>query len=302
MYNAKQKREYLDNKVRNEENKHFKQMMTNIFNQSEIIEENNKVDLADFDSNLIMEFYTSLNTRSLQRLLVYNSALKTYAELYGNNKSYDNLTKEEIKKCVLKQDNIISRADLLSETSILPNPSDQFICLALFEGICGKKFSELTNLTIESFDKQSNSVTVENMDGNKRILDISEELVDLADLSSRTYIYRSFLDGMWGEQEFRKGDPHIIKATRNSYHDTQTNKATRVRNRLINIQDYLGIPITMSVLLESGRINMIQNLMKEDNTDATTTISVHRKDIEWRYGRIQAINRLVESYGGHLES
>lgn len=300
MYNEELKKTYI--KKNEYINLNLETVMTKLFDELEPIEIELNKDASNFTIFEILSFYKSLCTASLERLLVMNSQMSKYTSyclgnslVKDNQNHYEEIDNEILLQCVnlaKAKDQIISREELLNEIYQLPNPSDQFLILGLFEGISGQKNSDFFDLNMKNFS------------GNKVILPtreliVSDKLVSLAEESASEYTYYAYkANGDFRELNYLSTDANIIKQMYNAKEDTEAVKRQRIYNKLTRTKKYLGRECyTRSALLESGRIEMIKNLMTGNNVEnLDETIRKHQDDIAHRYGRIYSIPRYILKY------
>ena len=308
MYNKERKLTYIDETK--EDKKTYEQVMKATFDNTSKMECELDKDISTFTQEEIIEFYKSLNTTSLERLLVVDNNIKRYAkwcvEKGINDNSdyhYSSIDINVIKTCTNERANIISREDLIKEISILPNVSDRFLCLALFEGISGTGYNELIGLKMDAFEKQGEKygyvVHLPNRD-----LGVSEYLVDLAKESATTDRLYMYAEGLsFVTREYQKSD-NIIKYVAQSFSESDRAKTIRVQNKLLRIQQYLGNPAISKIgLMESGRVDMVRNLAAQDGQKSfELVIKNHDDEITQRYGKIRVRQRWVDQYRKYLEA
>jgi len=209
---------------------------------------------------------------------------------------YREINNEVLMTCVnigLASQTIISRDELMREIKYMYNPSDKFVCLAIFEGICGTGFKELYNLRMADFN--GNDVYL--CTGRK--VSVSNDLVAFAKESADTYELYGYGEGAKGRvYYYDKTDLRILKRRDNYRTTTETAERRRVQNILLRIKDFTGSPaFTKSGLKESGRIEMIRHMMAEQGiNDLETVVRVNAKELEERYGAIMSIPRFVAKY------
>lgn len=311
LYNKENKMAFIEDTLEDKEEKAYKQSMTACFSNTAEKEYERNKDVSEFTVEEIKDFYLSLKTASVMRLAVVDSQLKRYAAWSVEKKIIDpednklkEITSEDLIGCADQRDNIITREQLLKEISILPNVSDRFLCLALFEGISGKEYCELVNLKKGDFERKDGKWIVHLED---RDLEVTEELVDLGIESADTeelYLYTrdlSFVKSYFmndGEEKQR-----VIKNQPQTYGSSSKAAGIRIKNKLDRIGKYLGNQaITRSNLLESGRINMVKEFYKEEGiSDVRQVVINHQEEIAQRYGKIQNRQRWAEVYGKYVE-
>lgn len=312
LYNKKNKDAFIDDTLKGKEEKAYRQSMTACFKNTAAKEYEKDKDICLFTVEELKDFYLSLKTASFLRLTVIDSQLKRYAAWSVEKEIIDlednkikNITQEDLLQCVvIQKDNIISREKLIEEISILPNIGEQFLCLALFEGIAGKEYCELVNLKKGDFESKDGKWIAHLID---RDLEITEELVLMglkAADTEKMYLYTkdlSFVESYYkndGEEKTR-----VIKNPPQTFKSSAKTDSIRIKGKLTRINAYLENPaITRSNLLESGRIDLVKRLMKADGeTDLRNTLRKYNKtEIMERYGYIQNMQRWAEQYGKYI--
>lgn len=288
MYNEEIKQRYIIEK----ESKTYtpKYYLKRLFDKTEEHEARLNKDVSNFTAYEITDLYKTFNITSVESLTVMNSHLGLYTDwcLKQNmvtdcQNHFSEMNHDVFLKCInimaLKK-SIITRETLYSWISEMPNPSDGFIMLALYEGIRGKNFAEIVNLEMKDFT------------GNKvklctgRELIVSDKLVELAKLSDATMEYYAvnkdkiktfpYLDDHTIVKNF-----HNCKSEMDSY-----GQSRRIYRRLIRNFEYLGVEQWMSAssLEESGKIDFIQTRSKELGiTPKEFIFSEYADEVDYKY-------------------
>lgn len=302
MYNETFKKRYLDeNEYRNSNIRNY---METQFGKVEHFEESLGKDAYDFTTKEIITYYKLRCSTSLETLMVLNNQFAAYTQFaLANNlvadaqNHYEEIDNEALYECInreLFEKNIYTREQINRVADQTANACEAYILYAFFEGICGEQFSDIANLTKENF--VGNRVHLP----SGKVLTVSDELLEKMRIAADEYMCTTYCaDGSLGIDKYKADDPKIIKEKRNVYTTGAHADRIRVYNRLAKISDVYGLPgITSKSLMESGRIDMIKKLMKEDGTDdLRTIIKNHREEIEYRYGRFTSIPRYILKYG-----
>lgn len=242
-----------------------KAMMHTYMNRIAQYEEQLDKDCCEFTREEVLTFYKEYNASSVVSISNMNSKYKVYTEWciekgYTKENAYADLTIFDWEQCCSKEKPIISREDLLSlftgYVGKIVNPCDQFLCLALFEGICGVRMCEFMYLTMNDF--KGNEVHL----NTGRVLTVSNELIRLAEESTNTYEKIPF--GTVRASRPLKDEPYIIKSAANVRTDTDSSRLLHLRNVLSLCKGATNVSaINQLSLIESGRIHMIKELQKE---------------------------------------
>ena len=310
MYNEELKRQYLE-----QANERYGQLNNLVlyFGLTEDMEKKLGKDISQFSLVEITEFYKSLCTPSELYIGSINSQLSMYtrwcinqAIVPDNQNHFDEVNTEIYLMCVNKN---VYRSYFITKDELLvlinggkiPNVSDAFMILAFFEGICGAGYEEL--LSIRPEDIAGNKIHLHGK--KKRVLTISDKLIELAYESAETYqVYTG--NNYETVRELEKGDARdtrCFKKFRTTADPTLEKYA--VIKRIKKLQEYLGLnSIGSKSLLESGRMEMIKQRMKETGMDAEHCLrdKAFRVDLYYRYGALQNISVYCKKISELLES
>lgn len=231
--------------------------------------------LYDWNIEEICAYYKTLNSASISYLRSVNSILSQYTMWCLKNgivkdslNHFKEITLEMYKNCINNQrvkNQIIKRNDLITNINVLlSNPSDKFLMLAIFEGLKGSNFDELTNLNTDSFFKKGDVLYVKT---NNRIIEISERLYNYAIEASERYTYDGL--GELGSQQNGKAIKlcdnigiSIIKDYTNVKSQDDFRRGRRIYIRFKKLCERFELSGKMNVkdLYESGRIDYITKI------------------------------------------
>lgn len=273
-------------------------IMRTFFNMTKEYEEKLGKDCSCFTTKEILNMYSAYTTRSWEYLLNFNSQLKIYTAwcikeslVPDNQNHYEEIDKNDLFNCLnlgLKKNMILTRKELEKNISHIPNVSDQFLCLALFEGIGGVGFIDFYELQKSNF--HDNSVEV-----NGRKLEVSSMLFERAMESADEY--RKFSMEKVLRTGYRTDDISIIKDSCNANTDSIERNTRKIQRRIASLESLYGKSFGYVALKNSGRIDMIQRFMQQDkSSDVRETYEKHKEEIEYRYGKLQRIYRWVDEY------
>lgn len=273
------------------------------FNITKKYEEELGKDCSNFTTTEILNMYSSCATRSWEQLLNFNSQLKIYTgwcireSLVDDHQNhYEELDKRDMYSCLnigLKETMIVTRKELEKQIEDFPNVSDQFLALAFFEGFGGPQYKDFYQLSLEQF--KGNVV-----DLGYRQITVSDKLIEKAEEAAETYVKYNHEGPL--KLGYRKEDPYILKDTCNAFTDSDTKNARKILRKISSIEQEYGKAYGYVGLRNSGRIDMLKRLMKEDNsTDVRKTYDKHKAEMENRYGKLQRIYRWIEEYQKFFE-
>lgn len=244
------------------------------FGKAEFYEEMLGRDLCNFSTNEIIEFYKIVNTPSLEYLIVLNSNFALYTDFcIGNGlvtdsqNHYREFSTENLLPYVntsLLEKKILTREEVLNlaESAAAINPSEGFVILALFEGICGRACSELYDARLEQIEGNQMHLS------SGRTVVISDELKALAVRSAETYHVQFYMkDGSTREAEYDQYDDGIIKKRKREGFSERTDAAVRqqITRRLNRALNYNGKnELSAKSLIMSGVIDYINRQLDEN--------------------------------------
>lgn len=302
MYNEEFKMQYLKD---DSSNKNLTTFMPKIFDTIGKFEEEYNKDLCNFNIEEIENFFTGLSTSSINRCLNIRSQFIKYC-VYCEERNmiddhqihWEEADRQFIINCInygKRLEELVTRDDLLKLLNRLENGRDKFIPLAIFEGICGNRYRDFVDLTLNSFVENKGNYIIKLKDKEK---EVSKQLYYYAEEAATTYVLYSekFPNG---RRVFAEDDNRVIKINKNSNLDFRFEELAylhRISNILSSIKSKTGKGfITQSALVNSGRLYYI-NTHKSINTSIFDYISQNRKLLSDLFGRIQSIEGIVEQY------
>lgn len=293
MYNAELKQKFVDSNLNDVLNERF---LRQLGEWEDLFQK----DCCNFTVNEIIAVLKGKSSISVNSLIFFTNTLKRYTDwcmkqgyvIDGQN-HYAEITNDILLKCltqIVHDDRIITRNDILSWLSSgdLRNASDAALMLAVFEGICGKEMSELIDLSMSCF--KDNTVTL----SSGRTFEVSTNLISLCEESTEEITYNTYSQ--------RDGDYKLRYLPSNKVFKAVVGSSGLSRktlyNKLIRIQNALGLSyLSTHSLLQSGRIEMIQKLIKEGNT---LDQILNERITEYRYGKIQNISLWKKNFESYI--
>lgn len=308
MFNESRKAGYIQEKSGLSLSKGF---LENIFSKTEVFEKRLQLDVSEWSSTDIINFYKYLDKTCLETLMNIHSQLLNYVYWCIDNGMIDSvqnhfseITTEMLAKCLNEikfERSIISERELRIGLNKLERDSDKFIILGLFEGLLGKEMCEICDATTANLKEGDILVTAEG-----RELQISSRLRNYM-LSAAEETETIAVRGGKEVTVALVGDPHqVIKNSAWVKVDTPARKHARVFRRIVAVVDLMDMPgITPKQILESGRLNMISQIMRENDITAEDFFykddyKPRRNEMEYRYGEIQSYKRYMSKYREYL--
>ena len=266
MYNAEIKFRFIEEKE--SETTLPKNYLNRLFNHTESFEERLEKDVSNFTFNEITDMYKAMRIFSLSMISVYNSLLSGYTQwsleqnlVKDSQNHFLELNFDTFDNCVNKlmlDKKIISKETVLEWTEEFANPCDSFAVLALFEGIKGQNFCELTKIKWSDFDGN----TVHLYTG--RTITVSDTLVKFARAASEEQFYYSVTNTMSRRVAF-KNENLIIKNYPNVEDSIdEFQEGRRIYRKFYRLFSYLEMPwLRINDITDSGKIDYINTRSKE---------------------------------------
>ena len=242
---------------------------SSLFKKTQPFEEQLNKDISNFTTHEIINMYKTLAIMSLDTIVTMNSNLSMYTQWciqenlvndYQNH--FLEIDRDMMATFVNKlamDKKVVSRQQILDWCQQLPNPSDSFCLLGLFEGIRGGGYLELALAKMEDFN--DNVFTAY----NGREIKVSSTRIEYAEQSNETLDYQSITNTMTREVTLIENG-RIVK----DYPNVQRSESLvvlrrRIQSRLARIFDYMGILDYMNGndIRMSGVVEMINTRSRE---------------------------------------
>lgn len=273
-----------------EQNQVFDEHATRVFNKTAELEDMLEKDISNFTAKEIIAFYKQMFITSMNTMVSINSILTRYTRFMisrnmveDNINHFEEITYDTLYSClnIGKLNNeVITREDLMEIIDKrCVNPCDKFLLLAFFEGISGKAFSDFYDLVPENF--QNGKVILKN-----REFQVPDLLKEYAKESASTFEYVSY-KGEHNIRTFKADSDLILKPKFNAVSDADIRKRQRIYSQIAMLRNLFddSPAIDAGALNESGRIDMVKSLMKEQNeTSVSKTIKKNMDAINNKYG------------------
>lgn len=305
MFNHELKRRFIE--IRNNEATLPKGYLELQFRKVAVMEHKLQKDVSNFSFYDITEYYKTLNASSVNGLKVLNSQFSIYTDwclkqnlVTDGQNHFLELRTEDYNNCINKalvKLSIFSREELLDLIYELPNPKDRFLILALFEGIKGKDFSDITLLKPE--DINGNICTL----ASGKQIEISDDLKDIiiATIAEDTYYSMS---GHMQKKIPLIDHGYIIK----EYPNVEVNAGTvyqsgrRLYSSLQRAFEFLGVPhLKANDLYYSGIIHTIKTNAKVRSMKSIDYIySEYFEEMQDKYNIGKYKKAIVEKYEDYL--
>lgn len=306
MYNENTKKRYIEEKTEQTIiNKYF---LPNLFKKSEQFEENLNKDVCNFTKVEIADMLKLMGFSSLESVRVIVSGYSLYTDwcmahglvedAQNHFREFDSNSLTDLLNANLRQLKITDRQQIMEWLSQLYNPSDKFLILAIFEGIKGKDFNELYNLTIDDIDINNHTINVV----GKGKMKVSKELCNIALESYETNEFYPMAGEMKRQGTFIPSDK-IIKDYPNVKVDADDfRKGRRLYARILRCMRYLGIDsyFDSNTLINSGIVDMVKRESERLGITNAEYVDNHLDDINKRYGKNFTKKTFINKLGDYL--
>lgn len=278
-----------------------------LFKKTEPFEESLDKDISNFTTYEIINMYKTLSIMSLDTISTMNSNLSMYTQwciqqnlVNDFQNHFLEINREMMASFVNKyamNQKVVSRDKIIEWCNQMPNPSDAFCLLALFEGLKGSGYLEIAYARMEDFE---NNVFTSYQ---RRQIEVSNELINFAILSNETLEYQSITREMKHSVDLIDNG-RIIK----DYPNVRANESLpilrrRIQTKLVRIFDYLGILNWMNGndVRMSGVIHLINSNSKKMNvTGKQYLYGDGLKEIKKQYDLNIAPSTFMSKYGEYL--
>lgn len=282
-----------------------------LFNEISLFEARYEKDCCEWTTTEIINFLKYINSGSIEGLRYKLSTLKIYTDwcmnhlfVSDNQNHYLEITSNILMDCVnpiVIKNLYLSYDQLQSMLKSLINPSDQFIILALYEGINGFQCSEITGAKIGMIDKDKKEMHT----AGDRIIPVSDQLIHYAEQSVDEYQYYTF-SGDDSTVILLHGDEDLIVKYFPNRTDTSRDRLRRgIHTRLKRILDYCGLykRINIKNIMESGRMHQIEMTIKKYKMSGIEEFFTHPelvRENEYIYGSFRVRKDYIKIYNNFI--
>ena len=200
---------------------------------------------------------------------------------------------------------ILDREMLIKFVDQIPNCTDRFIYYALFEGIAGELFCDITQAHFSDIDVETKTMKL----FSGRTVDVSLKLIDVAELAANEEIYHTY-----GKQPkdlpYREVGTDLIFKTIGGMNlmnenNSLINQAQSLSRRFIRGLDFVGLPrqLTAKRLMVSGKLAFIKGLYNKEEMPLEQFLKERGEEIDERYPveKIRSIPMFMRKYGEYFK-
>lgn len=262
MYNETLKQSFL-NEYGSKTSKVF---FLRLFEKSATYEQAYEKDVSNFVLDQILDLLKSFGATSIESLRADTSRLRVYTDYciqhnmsIDSQNHYDSITTPLLKKCLnmrMAQKKFISEETLWDIIDLLQNPCDKYIILAIYEGMYGEQFSEVTLLDKWGIDEKEQKFIL----STERDFYPSKELFNIALNAVNTFEY----SGNEKTIPLSESDYTTFKTSKNASFDDVEHRYKRLLRRIHKIKTMLEMPaLTLPRIRNSGMITMAMKEAEE---------------------------------------
>lgn len=273
LFNEDIKRRFLLHYPENNQGQYLR-----ILHNAKTVEKDRAKDLYDFTSDEVLSFLSSLNPMTTASVRSAASIVRIYIDWairqgFTNTHPLDKLYGTDWQQRLIN----INEKLYLSEEEIpgmegmnsCVNAQDAVIFRLLFEGVCGKGYSELVNLRKRDVDFTSKTINLINEKRNRRQLQVSDGCLDLI---KRALTEELYIKGNGGanlalnQREYLALVPsdYILRTSHTSAGLQKGVIPSTISRRTKHMAEFFGWPkVTPKNVHRSGMIYMAKNLLSE---------------------------------------
>lgn len=269
MYNSQFKEDFIENYYNKEDSK---KVVANVFYKSALTEQILEKDLCLFTSGEIASVIRSLELTTYSSVRSVGSTIKAYLDwAYENNIKPSNLnvmnTVDDLwyKKLINETNQLFwTKEYILNVVNNIPDYQDKALIMLVFEGVYGKKLSEIRTLKWSNIDRILNCARVFDENGNERKVYLTNETIELV----KTAKDNSHYIRLDGKSLNLVDNDYIFRNTTNG-RSLADNPISQIQllNRMSAIAEYINMPkFTPNNIRKSGMLYVYyQKLLEKNN-------------------------------------
>ena len=288
--------------------------LTNLFVKSAPFEEKLGKDLCEWTTTEIMEYYKYLDVYSYESLALMNSNYSHYTTwaitetlVPDAQNHFLEIDPGMLMRCVNTYNlgqTIITRNDLEYFADKIVNYTDRFVFYAIFEGIAGEQFCEITEAHLSDIDMKAKTMRL----CTGRVVDVSDKLIDVARWAAEEDSYQAYgvQDRVLSYRE--AGTDLLFKTIHNKERNdknNQKNNSQILSRRYIKGLESVGMTrmLTTKRLMMSGKLDYIKRLMKREGLTLDEVLRTRTNEIDERYPveRTKSIPIFMKKYGNYFK-
>lgn len=249
-----------------------------------------KKDLCEFNLDEIDQILIDSDNGSVRFISTTLAYIKNYIDWAIKNEyarqlnspfQYINVAKYATK--FEKEDSLLTLIEIEDIESRCINFQDSVIVRLLYEGVSGKEYSELINLSINDVNRQTRTLKLIDLDGSSRYIEVSEQCINLILEASKEVKYIRVGNNRNPFLNLLESDK-VLKLS-NTKTDDAVADANLIYRRIRSISEKLGRKISPSLITQSGMLKLFYELTVISNMLPKEAIKV----VYLRYNIIKGI-------------
>ncbi len=310
MYNKEIKERYIKEKTAAVTiDKYY---LNNLFKMTSQFEEELNKDVCNFTTSEIENMYKTNDYYSYSTIIVTNTELSQYTNWCLNQGllidsqnhflEFDRTRMSGLINKSVRDARIISRDTILKWCEELPNPSDSFLLLALFEGIRGKTYSELFALEGKDINVKDGTIFIA---GRNKYVGFSKKLCYLGVDSANEIEYVGLTDAGETKRTTKLVNSDLVIKEFPNWSETVSNpvRGKRISMRIMRIFDYLGVAewMKLQAVVDSGVIDMITRESEKRGISRIEYCENYLDEVGEQYNKVMVKSVFLHKYGDYLE-
>ena len=306
MYNEERKKRFIQYKTENA--KYDNYFIKGVLSKMEPFEEDLNKDACNFTTAEIENAYKTLNFVSSNSISMFNSVNSSYTSwcflngyVFDVQNHYGEFTVARLGELInkyIRDAKIVDREKVLNWCWQLPNASDKFLLLGLFEGIGGRDYINFTDLV--KSDINIDDCTIDLADRGK--VKFSKELCYLGLDAAEEQDYYTLKSNGERIVKMIRSDKVIKDNTNARDNPTQFRKGRRIYSWIKRVFVFLGIDAVFKPgdISDSGIIYYINEQSKELNISGEKFLRNNEDKIREQFGRNIRWNNFYRLYKDFL--
>lgn len=264
FFNNERKKHFM-NKI----SKSYEKQCINIFNVSYFIEQKYNKDIYEFNIKELEELFKALESKAIRtarsRFIIITQYITFYMYLRNDKKNpLHEFSPSWADQFINSDRRLISENELNDILKKIPNAQDKVVYRLIFEGIDGKKHSELINLKIEDIDWGTNTLKVIDLERGSRYVKVTDLCMSLLREAIEQPYYKVIKNRNFDGPFFEGDEDFVIK--RHGRHNKGDRTGMIINGKIRILKELSGMKdITASVLFYSGMARMAINVSRRKN-------------------------------------
>jgi len=224
--------------------------------------------LYEFNQTEIEDLIKSKKLDSLNSVKLYVNVIKSFIRYcvetgYATHDPLGNVNNSEwIKQFIPAEKPYLPDYKLNELVDKCINPQDAVVLQLLFEGVCGKEYSELLNLKVSDVNTKDSTLKLNNQ-GKIRYLEVSQKCIDLifqADKQEDYYIRNGNTNAKNSMSKLKPSEFVVKSTSRGKEGEKNNSKNHIIHRRLTSLTEVFDLSYgTANFFLTSGKIALAKD-------------------------------------------